>query len=57
MIVATILFAVLVGWMIWKFYPILKRKGGLKDLFQPVPIDNKEKKPSNPTQNPPQERG
>lgn len=34
----TILFAAVMGWIIWKFYPILKRKGGLKNLLHPTPI-------------------
>ncbi|MBS0620670.1 MAG: type III secretion inner membrane ring lipoprotein SctJ [Verrucomicrobia bacterium] len=34
-----ILFALLVAWMIWKFYPLLKKRGGLKALFQPLPIE------------------
>ncbi|PCI75117.1 EscJ/YscJ/HrcJ family type III secretion inner membrane ring protein [Candidatus Aerophobetes bacterium] len=25
------------GWLIWKCYPHLKRSGGLKDLFSPIP--------------------
>lgn len=38
----TVIFALAVGWMIWKFYPILRKKGGLKALLQPVPIEPKE---------------
>jgi type III secretion protein J len=57
MIIATILFAVLVGWMIWKFYPILRRKGGFKELLQPTPLDNRENNASSGPTNPPQERG
>jgi type III secretion protein J len=53
LIIATIVFAVLVGWLIWKFYPILKRKGGFKELLQPVPVDNNKENP--PPPNPPQE--
>ncbi len=37
-----ILFASLLGWMIWKFYPIIKRRGGLKTLLHPVPIQERD---------------
>lgn len=32
-----IVFAVGFGWLIWKFYPIIKRKG-LKELLNPMPV-------------------
>ncbi len=31
--------AILSGWILWKFYPALKRKGGIKELLHPLPID------------------
>ncbi len=34
-----ILLSVIAGWMIWKFYPTLKRKGGIKELLHPAPIE------------------
>lgn len=34
-----ILLAVVSGWIIWKFYPTLKRKG-IKELLHPLPIDS-----------------
>lgn len=37
-----IVFALLVGWMIWKFYPILRKRGGLKTLLQPAPVQEQE---------------
>lgn len=40
--VFTILFAILLGWMIWKFYPIIKRRGGIKALLHPIPIEERE---------------
>ena len=43
--IATILMIIVLGWMIWKFYPILKRKGGFKELFQPIPIEKDESSP------------
>jgi len=50
----TIIFALVLGWLIWKFYPILKRKGGIKQMLSPIPLTklNKEKKTS-----PPEEEG
>lgn len=32
-------FAVVMGWLIWKVYPIVRRRGGLKKLFSPAPFD------------------
>ncbi len=40
----SILFAVVIGWMLWKFYPLLKNQG-VKELFTPIPVENKEKPP------------
>ena len=34
-----ILLAVVSGWIIWKFYPTLKRKGGLRQLLHPLPME------------------
>jgi type III secretion protein J len=33
-----LVFLFIFGWLIWKFYPILKRRGGLKNLFHPTPL-------------------
>lgn len=35
-----ILFAVIIGWLMWKFYPILKKHGGIKQLLHPLPVEN-----------------
>lgn len=37
------------GWMFWKFYPILRKTGGLKQLLQVAPIAFEE--PSKPSEN------
>lgn len=42
LILATILLAALVGWMVWKFYPLLKKKGGFKELLHPFPMRAKD---------------
>jgi len=34
-----IIFAVLIGWMVWKFYPLMKNRGGLKSLMDAVPLE------------------
>ena len=39
LIFATIIFAVSIGWMLWKFYPILKKRG-IKNLFKPAPFQD-----------------
>lgn len=45
-----VLLAIVLGWISWKFYPHLKKKGGLKELFNPIPMLNsiKKKPPSGP---------
>lgn len=48
--IAAILFALLLGWMIWKFYPLLRRKGGVKEFLQPKPLDVPEQKPEEKNQ-------
>lgn len=35
-------FALLIGWMIWKFYPLLKEKGSWKSLLKIAPFKRKE---------------
>ncbi len=42
--VIAVLLAILLGWISWKFYPQLKKKGGLKELFNPIPLLNTLKK-------------
>lgn len=39
LIVASIFLAAIIGWLVWKFYPILKKKG-FKELVNPIPIEN-----------------
>lgn len=39
LMICAIVFALLVGWLFWKFYPILKKRGGFRSLLQPVPIE------------------
>jgi len=51
LIIAAIIFAILVGWLFWKFYPILKKRGIFKELLQPQPVESN-KEPPQPTQPP-----
>ena len=45
-----VVLAIILGWISWKFYPQLKKKGGLKELFDPIPLINsiRKKPPSSP---------
>jgi len=45
-----VVLAIILGWISWKFYPQLKKKGGLKELFNPIPLINsiRKKPPSGP---------
>lgn len=39
----TLLFALIAGWILWKFYPLLRQHGGFKSLLNPIPIGKQEK--------------
>lgn len=41
LIVGMVIFALVVGWLFWKFYPILRKKG-MKKLLSPIPFRNGE---------------
>lgn len=45
-----VVLAIILGWISWKFYPQLKKKGGLKELFNPIPLINtiRRKPPTGP---------
>ncbi len=45
-----ILLALISVWMLWKFYPLLKKRGGFKSLFHPTPLQDQP-----PSQEPPEE--
>ena len=40
-----VLFALALGWLSWKFYPILKKKSTWKEMFNPIPWLNQKKAP------------
>ncbi len=48
MIIFGLLFAIIMGWLFWKFYPILRQKGGFKELLNPTPITTLEQKNPQP---------
>lgn len=37
-----LVFACILGWLLWKFYPLLKKRGGIKSLLHPIPLDEHE---------------
>jgi len=37
-----IVFAIGFAWLVWKVYPILKRKGGMKEVLNPRPVQHRE---------------
>ncbi len=40
LIIGLILFALLMGWLFWKVYPIVRKKGGFRKLFSAAPFDS-----------------
>jgi type III secretion protein J len=42
LMVCAIVFALVLGWLLWKFYPILKKRGGFKSLLHPAPIEERD---------------
>lgn len=49
LIFVAIILAVILGWIIWKFYPILRKKG-LKEMFNPVPVQKDENQGTPPSE-------
>ncbi|MCH9630961.1 MAG: hypothetical protein S4CHLAM37_09720 [Chlamydiia bacterium] len=49
LILFTLVFAVVMGWLFWKFYPIIRKKGGFKELLNPTPITNVESETKDPS--------
>ncbi len=41
LISAAIVFALIIGWLFWKIYPLLKARGGFKSLVHFVPLEEK----------------
>lgn len=53
LIICAIVFAVIFGWMFWKFYPLIKKRGGLRALLHPIPLE--ETRPAGENSTPPPE--
>ncbi len=51
----SIVLLLVLGWIIWKFYPLMKRPGGLKELFSPIPVQEEEKEEDEDELPPPEE--
>ncbi len=49
LMLVAILFALVIGWLIWKFYPILRKQGGFKELLSPIPVEKVSKPPEEKT--------
>ena len=50
LVLANIVFIGLAGWILWKFYPILQKNGGFKQLLDPFPLKAPEIPNDNETQ-------
>lgn len=42
LVVGMILFALLMGWLFWKIYPLIRKSGGIRKLFSPAPYDSEQ---------------
>lgn len=45
LIFTNIVLLLFIGWLLWKFYPVLKEGGGFKQLLHPVPVKSTETPP------------
>ncbi len=44
LLIAALALAIIVGWVIWKIYPMLRKKGGFREFLNPVPFMHHEPK-------------
>lgn len=56
LIFSAILFALVTGWMLWKFYPLLRKNGGFRALLNPIPVRETRSIEKEPAQKPPEEK-
>lgn len=42
LVIGMILFALLMGWLFWKVYPLVRKRGGFRKLFNPAPFESDE---------------
>lgn len=52
LVTAAVVFALAIAWLFWKFYPLLKSRGGFKSLLHPIPLQEKEEAPEEAPQSP-----
>lgn len=43
LLILALALALMIGWILWKIYPTLKSKGGINELFNPIPMFKKNK--------------
>lgn len=49
LMIISLVLVVIFGWLIWKIYPMLKRRGGFKNLLNPAPLQEESAEiPPNP---------
>ncbi len=53
--ILTLVLGAAIGWMVWKFYPLLKRGRGFKELLNPIPVETQKRAPKK-ERAPPEER-
>ncbi len=44
LLILALALSTMLGWVLWKIYPMLKSKGGLNELFNPIPMFKKKGK-------------
>ncbi len=44
LLILTLALAIIAGWVVWKIYPMLRSKGGFRELFNPIPFMQEIKK-------------
>ncbi|MBI2742731.1 MAG: type III secretion inner membrane ring lipoprotein SctJ [Chlamydiales bacterium] len=54
--VFTLLLGAGIGWMVWKFYPLLKKGRGLKELLNPIPVEAQKRTGKKEREPPPEKR-
>ncbi|MEN9344217.1 MAG: type secretion periplasmic lipoprotein [Chlamydiota bacterium] len=52
LISAALILTLGIAWLVWKFYPLLRARGGFKTLFHPIPLQEKEENKELPQEEP-----
>ncbi len=48
LLIITLVLAIISAWVIWKIYPLLRKKGGFRELLNPIPFMQETKKEEPP---------